>query len=52
MPKNTRSGPKSRVKNSKPLRMCMKDVCFYDGRRNTMETLEVSIDRDCPNHGG
>ena len=32
--------------------VCMKDVCFYDGRRGTMETLEVSIDKDCPNHGG
>ena len=26
-------------------------VTFYNGERNSMDTYEVSVDPDCPNHG-
>jgi molybdopterin/thiamine biosynthesis adenylyltransferase len=30
--------------------LCIRNVIYYDGILGTMESLEISEDRDCPNH--
>ena len=30
--------------------LCIKNVMYYNGQRNSMDELEISIRKDCPNH--